>query len=104
MSSKRTTPLPAAARALPAFVERQKADFIPGFGVQSLRNFRQHYTALPGEGIRSTPWSELTWSHLKASMRVALAESQQLFASRCQPGLSTEAELQAALVRSECEQ
>lgn len=102
--SKRTTPLPAAAPALPAFVERRKADFIPGFGVQSLRNFRQHHTVFPGEEIRSTPWSELTRSHLKALMRVPLVESWQLFASRYQPRLPTEAELQAALVRSEGEQ
>lgn len=59
------------AKLLPALADRLSAEFGPGFAVQSLRNFRQFYLVFPGEEIRSMPWSELGWSHLKALMRVA---------------------------------
>jgi len=42
-------------------------DFGKGFSEQSLRNFRQFYLTYP---IRSTVWSELSWSHYKLLIRV----------------------------------
>lgn len=42
-------------------------DFGNGFSQQSLRNFRQFYLIYP---IRSTVWSELSWSHYKLLIRV----------------------------------
>ena len=69
------------ARLLPALAERLTADFGPGFAVQSLRNFRQLYQVFPAEQIRSTPWSELSWSHLKALMRVADPEARRWYAT-----------------------
>jgi predicted nuclease of restriction endonuclease-like (RecB) superfamily len=50
---------------------RLTRDFGRGFAVQSLRNYRQFYMTLPTDEIRSMPWSELGWSHIKALMRVA---------------------------------
>lgn len=50
---------------------RLTAEFGKGYAVQSLRNFRQFYLTLPGDEIRSTPWSELSWSHLKVLMRLS---------------------------------
>ncbi|RZS53296.1 PDDEXK nuclease domain-containing protein [Sphaerotilus mobilis] len=58
-------------RVLNQLAERLSAEFGTGFAVQSLRNYRQFYLTLPGDDIRSTPWSELGWSHLRALMRVA---------------------------------
>jgi predicted nuclease of restriction endonuclease-like (RecB) superfamily len=43
------------------------ADFGAGFSEQGLRNYRQFFLAFP---IRSTMWSELTWSHYKLIIRV----------------------------------
>jgi predicted nuclease of restriction endonuclease-like (RecB) superfamily len=43
------------------------AEFGQGFSEQSLRNMRQFYLSFP---IRSTLWSELTWSHYKLLIRV----------------------------------
>jgi predicted nuclease of restriction endonuclease-like (RecB) superfamily len=42
-------------------------EFGPGFSEQGLRNYRQFFLAFP---IRSTLWSELTWSHYKLLIRV----------------------------------
>jgi len=56
---------------LDLLARRLSAEFGPGFAVQSLRNFWQLYVSFPGEEIRSTPWSELGWSHLKVLMRVS---------------------------------
>ena len=67
-------------RLLPKLAERLTAEFGPGFAVQSLRNHRQLYLTLPGDEIRSTPWSELTWSHLRVLMRVANPAARQWYA------------------------
>ena len=48
------------------------AEFGKGFSVQGLRNMRQFYCTFP---IRSTLWSELSWSHYRLLMRVPKAES-----------------------------
>lgn len=69
------------ARLLPALAERLTADFGPGFAVQSLRNFRQLYQVFPAEEIRSTPWSELSWSHLRMLMRVADPAARRWYAT-----------------------
>ena len=42
-------------------------DFGKGYSQQSLRNMRQFYNCFP---IRSTVWSELSWSHYKLLIRV----------------------------------
>ena len=42
-------------------------DFGKGFSQQSIRNMRQFYGCFP---IRSTLWSELTWSHYKLIIRL----------------------------------
>ena len=47
--------------------EQLTAEFGQGFSVQGLRNMRQFYRTFP---IRSTVWSELSWSHYKLLMRV----------------------------------
>jgi len=69
------------ARLLPALAERLTAEFGPGFAVQSLRNFRQLYQAFADAEIRSTPWSELSWSHLKALMRLPDPEARRWYAT-----------------------
>ncbi len=68
-------------RLLPALAERLTAEFGPGFAVQSLRNFRQLYQGFNAEEIRSTPWSELSWSHLKALMRLADPAARRWYAT-----------------------
>ncbi len=47
--------------------QRLTADFGKGFSEQSIRNMRQFYNAFP---IRSTLWSELSWSHYKLIIRL----------------------------------
>ena len=42
-------------------------DFGKGFSQQSIRNMRQFYNTFP---IRSTLWSELSWSHYKLIIRL----------------------------------
>lgn len=60
------------ARVLESVSERLTREFGKGYAPQSLRNFRQFFLSFPDEAqIRSTPWSELSWSHLKLLMRVA---------------------------------
>jgi predicted nuclease of restriction endonuclease-like (RecB) superfamily len=68
-------------RLLPTLAQRLTAEFGPGFAVQSLRNFRQLYQVFGGAEIRSTPWSELSWSHLKALMRVADPDARRWYAT-----------------------
>jgi hypothetical protein len=72
------------ARQLQGLARRLTAEFGPGFAVQSLRNFRQFYLAFPGDEIRSTPWSELSWSHLKALMRVTDVAARRWYADEAQ--------------------
>ncbi|WP_110399802.1 PDDEXK nuclease domain-containing protein [Sphaerotilus hippei] len=67
-------------QVLAQLAERLSAEFGPGFAVQSLRNYRQLYLTLPDDEIRSTPWSELGWSHLRALMRVADPAARQWYA------------------------
>lgn len=69
------------AQVLQALAQRLTGEFGPGFAVQSLRNFRQFYLVFPGQEIRSAPWSELGWSHLKTLMRVADPEARQWYAA-----------------------
>ena len=47
--------------------EQLTAESGRGFSVQGLRNMRQFYRTFP---IRSTVWSELSWSHYRLLMRV----------------------------------
>ena len=67
-------------RLLPKLAERLSAEFGAGFAVQSLRNHRQLYLVLPDDEIRSTPWSELSWSHLRVLMRLADPAARQWYA------------------------
>lgn len=68
-------------RLLPALAQRLTAEFGPGFAEQSLRNFRQLYQVFGSQEIRSTPWSELSWSHLKTLMRVAEPDARRWYAT-----------------------
>jgi predicted nuclease of restriction endonuclease-like (RecB) superfamily len=65
---------------LQSLAHRLTAEFGPGFAVQSLRNFRQFYLTLGADEIRSMPWSELSWSHLKTLMRVANEQARRWYA------------------------
>ena len=47
--------------------KRLTDDFGKGFSQQSIRNMRQFYSCFP---IRSTLWSELSWSHYKLIIRL----------------------------------
>jgi len=67
-------------RLLTNLAERLTADFGKGFAVQSLRNYRQFYLTFPDTEIRSTPWSELGWSHIKTLMRVSDPVARQWYA------------------------
>lgn len=49
-------------QVLKHLAELLTAEFGKGFSVQGLRNMRQFYLAFP---IRSTVWSELSWSHYR---------------------------------------
>lgn len=68
------------ARTLQLLADRLTAEFGTGFAVQSLRNYRQFYQSIPSADIRSTPWSELGWSHIKVLMRVADPAARQWYA------------------------
>lgn len=68
------------ARLLDHLASRLTAEFGKGFAVQSLRNYRQLYLTFPGGEIRSTPWSELGWSHVKTIMRVTDPSARQGYA------------------------
>lgn len=64
-------------RVLQGLSERLTREFGKGYAPQSLRNFRQFFLSFPDEvQIRSTPWSELSWSHLKLLMRVAQPQAR----------------------------
>jgi predicted nuclease of restriction endonuclease-like (RecB) superfamily len=65
---------------LQSLAHRLTAEFGPGFAVQSLRNFRQFYLTLGTDEIRSMPWSELSWSHLKTLMRVGDEQARRWYA------------------------
>jgi predicted nuclease of restriction endonuclease-like (RecB) superfamily len=55
-------------------------EFGPGFSEQSLRNMRQFYLLFP---IRSTLWSELTWSHYKLLIRIENPKARDWYATEC---------------------
>lgn len=57
-----------------------EAEFGKGFSVVSLRNFRQFYLSFDAEEIRSTPWSNLTWSHYRSLMRIEQPEARRWYA------------------------
>jgi predicted nuclease of restriction endonuclease-like (RecB) superfamily len=70
------------ARVLESLSERLTREFGKGYAPQSLRNFRQFFLSFADEAeIRSAPWSELSWSHLKALMRVADPQARRWYAS-----------------------
>ena len=56
------------------------AEFGKGFSVQELRNMRQFYCTFP---IRSTLWSELSWSHYRLLMRVSDEKARAFYAEEC---------------------
>ena len=68
------------AKTLQLLADRLTADFGKGFAVQSLRNYRQFYLSIAAQAIRSTPWSELAWSHIKVLMRVPDPAARQWYA------------------------
>ena len=59
---------------------RLTQDFGNGFSEQSLRNMRQFYRVFP---IRSTLWSELTWSHYKILIRVENKNARKFYGDEC---------------------
>lgn len=70
------------ARVLEVLAERLTQEFGKGYAPQSLRNFRQFFLSFPQETeIRSAPWSELSWTHLKTLMRVADAQARIWYAN-----------------------
>lgn len=71
------------------------ADFGKGFSYANLYNCRQFYLTFPDQAILYTACRELSWSHLHSVIK----ESQQLFASKYQRILPTEAELIAEIER-----
>ena len=60
--------------------EQLTAEFGKGFSVQGLRNMRQFYCTFP---IRSTLWSELSWSHYRLLMRVQDEQARTFYAEEC---------------------
>ncbi len=56
------------------------AEFGKGFSVQGLRNMRQFYCTFP---IRSTLWSELSWSHYKVLMRISNEKERAFYTEEC---------------------
>ena len=52
------------------------AEFGQGFSEQGLRNMRQFYVLFP---IRSTLWSELTWSHYKLLIRIENENARKFY-------------------------
>jgi predicted nuclease of restriction endonuclease-like (RecB) superfamily len=70
------------ARVLEAVSARLTREFGKGYAPQSLRNFRQFFLSFPDEAeIRSAPWSELSWSHLKSLMRVPNPQARRWYAT-----------------------
>ena len=64
-------------QVLKHLAELLTAEFGKGFSVQGLRNMRQFYLAFP---IRSTVWSELSWSHYRLLMRVENEQARAFYA------------------------
>lgn len=60
--------------------EQLTAEFGKGFSVQGLRNMRQFYCTFP---IRSTLWSELSWSHYRILMRIADETERTFYTEEC---------------------
>jgi len=60
--------------------EHLTAEFGKGFSVQGLRNMRQFYCTFP---IRSTLWSELSWSHYRLLMRIPDEKARTFYAEEC---------------------
>ena len=60
--------------------EQLTAEFGKGFSVQGLRNMRQFYCTFP---IRSTLWSELSWSHYRLLMRLPNETERTFYAEEC---------------------
>ena len=60
--------------------EQLAAEFGKGFSVQGLRNMRQFYCTFP---IRSTLWSELSWSHYKVLMRISDETERAFYTEEC---------------------
>ena len=56
------------------------SEFGKGFSVQGLRNMRQFYCTFP---IRSTLWSELSWSHYKVLMRISDEKERAFYVEEC---------------------
>jgi hypothetical protein len=72
--------------------------FGQGFSVANLRNFRQFYLTFPNfDEFVTHCVANLFWTHVRLIMRLDNDESQQLFASKYQTLLPTEAELAAML-------
>ncbi|MBK9348068.1 MAG: DUF1016 family protein [Burkholderiales bacterium] len=69
------------AQTLQTLAQRLTAEFGNRFAIQSLRNYRQFYLTFPTGEIRSTPWSELGWSHIKTIMRVPEPAARQWYAA-----------------------
>ncbi|MFH1958088.1 MAG: PDDEXK nuclease domain-containing protein [bacterium] len=63
--------------------ERLTQDFGKGFSEQSIRNMRQFYKVFP---IRSTLWSELSWSHYKILIRVKNKNARKFYGEECAKG------------------
>jgi len=59
---------------------RLTQDFGNGFSEQSIRNMRQFYKVFP---IRSTLWSELTWSHYKILIRLVNENARKFYGDEC---------------------
>ena len=73
-------------------------EFGKGFSVANLRNFRQFYLTFPNfDEFVTHCVANLSWTHVRLIMRLDHDESQQLFASKYQTILPTEAELAAML-------
>jgi predicted nuclease of restriction endonuclease-like (RecB) superfamily len=69
--------------------KRLTTEFGAGFSVQGLRNYRQFYLQFP---IRSTVWSELSWSHFKTLLRVENQTAREWYANEsAQQGWSVRA-------------
>ena len=60
--------------------EQLTTEFGKGFSVQGLRNMRQFYCTFP---IRSTLWSELSWSHYRILMRISDEAERAFYAEEC---------------------
>ena len=60
--------------------QRLTHEFGKSYSVQGLRNMRQFYLAFP---IRSTLWSELSWSHYKLLMRVKDEIARNYYIEEC---------------------